>query len=883
MSDRTRPWNVKRIFRDPFRSRAGVRADIAEEFAFHLDMRTDELVREGSSPSAARAQALREFGNPAVGADACTQTGDHLERRRRVARTFEEFLQDTTLGLRLLGRSPGFATVAVLTLALGIGATTAIYSVLDTLLLQPLPYPEADRLVQISETVDSGRPNSVSGGAFLDWRAHNTQFDAIALTGRVSYNLRGATTTERLTGLEVSHEFFRVLGVPLLLGRGFLPEEDRPGGPTGVVVITEELWRSRFGADPHIVGRTLVFDEVPRAVIGVLPAGAWVMRDDEFFVPAVLTPGTPRADRSPHWAAVFGRLAPGATVSQADAELKSVKQQLSSQYPAFKQNWSVIVEPAVDVIRGVTRGPVLILFTAVTVVLLIACANVANLLLARGCHRQQELAVRGAIGATGARLLRQILTENLVLAALGGLAGVGIAYLGVELLRAVTAASIPLSLEPRLDGRALLFALVATIATGLVAGVLPALRARRPNLNASLVDGGRGGTGADRRRTQAWLVIGEVALTVVLLTSAGLLLRSLANASSVDPGFDPERVLAFDVSLPDASYTASEQRLAFATELVARLRALPGVTAAGSGMAVPFSGGGYGEFFRRPDADALDRTIGRLDYVSPGYLEALGARLLAGRAMTEADNRPDGPPVVVVNQTTVRMFFPDGRAVGEPLAIAGDTWRIIGVVADIVDRRLDAAQQPFAYAPRAFNLSQLAIAVRTPLNPLGLVSAIRREVERLDAGVAVANPRALDSAMSDSLAQRKVVLGLVATFAIVALALASIGLYGVMAYAVATRRRELGIRMALGATRSEVIRDVLRQGLALMGVGLLIGLAGVAAAGRLLASELYQVPSADPVAIAATAAVVGMVGVLASLLPAMRAGRVDPVAVLRSS
>jgi predicted permease len=882
MSDRRRPWNVQRVFRYPFRSQAGVRADIAEEFAFHLDMRTDELVREGMRPAEARAQALREFGNPTAGANACAHDGDRLERRRTVARTFEELRQDTTLGLRLLGKSPGFATVAILTLALGIGANTAIYSVLDTLLLQPLPYPDADRLVQISETVDTGCPNSVSGGAFLDWRAHTTHFDAITLTGRVSYNLRGATTTERVTGLEVSHEFFRVLGVPLLLGRGFLPEEDRPGGPTDVVVITEELWRSHFAADPRIVGRSLVFDEVPRTVIGILPAGAWVVRDDKFFVPAVLTPGTPRAERSPHWAAVFGRLAPGASVSQADAELKSVKQQLTSQYPSFKQGWSVIVEPAVDVVRGVTRGPVLILFTAVAIVLLIACANVANLLLARGCHRQQELAVRAAIGATGARLLRQILTENLVLAAVGGLAGVGIAYLGVEVLRDVTAASMPLSLEPRLDGRALLFALVATLATGLVAGVLPALGARRPNLNASLVDGGRSGTG-DQHRTQAWLVIGEVALTVVLLTSAGLLLRSLANASTVDPGFDPDRVLAFDVSLPEANYTAPEQRLAFATQLVERVRALPGVTTAGSGMAVPFSGGGYGEFFRRPDADPLDRTIGRLDYVSPGYLEALGARLLAGRAMTEADNRPDGPPVVVVNETTVRMFFPDGQAVGEPLAIAGETWRIIGVVADIVDRRLDAARQPFAYAPRAFNLSQIAIAVRTPLNPLSLVSAIRREVERLDAGVAVANPRALDSAMSDSLAPRKVVLGLVAAFAIVALVLASIGLYGVMAYAVAARRRELGIRMALGASRTEVVCGVLRQGLAMMAVGLLIGLAGVAAAGRLLASELYQVPSGDPVAILATVAVVGMVGVLASLLPAMRAGWVEPVAVLRNS
>jgi predicted permease len=877
-----RPWNVKRLFRFPFRSRDEVRSDIAEEFAFHLDMRSDELVRQGMSAVDAREQARREFGNLAAGFRACAETGDRVERSRRLSTMLDEFRQDIRLGLRLLGRSPGFAAVAILTLALGIGANTAIYSVLDTLLLRPLPYPEPDRLVQISETLDNGRPNSVSGGAFLDWRAHTTQFDAIALTGQVAYNLRGTTTTERLRGLEVSHEFFRVLGVQMLRGRGFLPDEDRPGGATHVVVITEESWRSRFGADPLIIGRTIILDEVPRTVIGVLPAGAWVIKEDAFFVPAVLTPGTPRAERAPHWAAVFGRLAPGATVAQADAELKSVKRQLSSQYPTFKQDWSVVVQPAVEVIRGLTRGPVLILFTAVAVVLLIACANVANLLVARGCQRQQELALRAAIGATGSRLLRQVLTENLVLAAIGGVVGVGVAYLGVELLRDITAESTPLSLSPRLDARALSFTLVATLATGLLAGVWPALRARRMDLNASIADSGRGATGTGPRRPHNVLVIAEVALTVILLTSAGLLLRSLANVTSTDPGFDPAGVLAFDVSLPDATYTSPEKRLVFASQLTERVRGLPGVTAAGSGMAIPFSGGGYGEFFRRLDADVLDRALGRLDFVSPGYLEALGARRLAGRGMSDSDNRADGPPVVIINETAAQLFFPDGQAVGEALWIAGSTWRVIGVVADIVDRRLDGARQPFAYAPRAFNMSQISLAVRTALEPVSLVPAIRREVERIDPGVAVANPRALDGARSDSLTQRKVVLGLVATFAAVALVLASIGLYGVMSYAVTTRRRELGIRMALGARRAEVVRQVLREGLTMMGVGVVMGLAGAAGTARLLSSELYQVSSVDPLAIAGTVASVALVAVLATLIPAVRAARVDAMTVLRS-
>jgi predicted permease len=877
-----RPWNVKRLFRFPFRSRAEVRSDIADEFGFHLDMRSDELVRQGMSVVDARDQARREFGNVAAGLRACAEAGDRVERRRRLSMMLDELRQDMRMGLRLLGRSPGFAITAILTLALGIGANTAIYSVLDTLLLRPLPYPEPDRLVQISETLDNGRPNSVSGGAFLDWRTHATQFDAIALTGQVAYNLRGTTTTERLRGLEVSYEFFRVLGVQMLHGRGFLPDEDRPGGATDVVVITEESWRSRFAADPLIIGRIVILDEVPRTVIGVLPAGAWLIKEDAFFVPAVLTPGTPRAERAPHWAAVFGRLAPGATVAQADAELKSVKRQLSSQYPTFKQDWSVVVQPAVDVIRGLTRGPVLILFTAVAVVLLIACANVANLLVARGCQRQQELALRSAIGATGSRLLRQVLTENLVLAAIGGVVGVGVAYLGVELLRNITAESTPFSHSPRLDARALSFTLVATLVTGLLAGVWPALRARRMDLSGSIADGGRGATGAGRRRTHSPLVIAEVALTVILLTSAGLLLRSLANVTAADPGFEPAGVLAFDVSLPDATYTSPEKRFVFASQLVERVRALPGVTAAGSGMAIPFSGGGYGEFFRRLDADVLDRALGRLDFVSPGYLEALGARWLAGRGMTDPDNRADGPPVVIINESAAQLFFPEGQAVGEALSIAGSTWRVIGVVADIVDRRLDGGRQPFAYAPRAFNMSQISLTVRTALEPLSVVPAIRREVERIDPGVAVANPRALDGAMSGSLIQRKVVLGLVATFAAVALLLASIGLYGVMAFAVTNRRRELGIRMALGARRAEVLRQVLHEGLTMMGVGLVIGLAGAAGTARLLASELYQVSGVDPLAIAGTVASVTLVAVLATLIPALRAARVDAMTVLRN-
>ena len=369
---------------------------------------------------------------------------------------------------------------------------------------------------------------------------------------------------------------------------------------------------------------------------------------------------------------------------------------------------------------------------------------------------------------------------------------------------------------------------------------------------------------------------------MVLLASAGLLLRSLANAAATDPGFEAARVLAFDVSLPDASYTSREKRLLFATQLIDRLRALPGVDGAGTGMAIPFSGGGYGEYFRRVGGNESDMINGRMDFVSPGYLEALGTRLLAGRRLTDADNRADGPRVAVINEETVRVLFPDRNAVGQPLSMGGQTWQVVGVIADVVDRRLDVPRRAFGYVPSAFNMSSISVVVRTPLDPLRLIASVRAEVAQLDPGVAIAAPRTLDRAMAESMAERKVVLTLVGTFAAAALLLAAVGLYGVMAYAVATRRREFGVRMAFGAMQGDVVRHVLRGGLGLTGIGLLCGLAGAIGAARLLASALYQVRGSDPVVMAGTAATVITVAIMACGIPAWRASRFDPMTALRS-
>jgi predicted permease len=877
-----KPWGIKRLFAHVSRTRDQVRTDIADEFAFHLDMRTDELVREGLPRDEARRQASQEFGRADAAMGTLAAIGDRLEQRRRVAGFLGELWQDAGHGLRLLRRSPGFAMVAILTLALGIGANTAIYSVLDAIILRPLPYPEPDRIVMVSETLENGSQNSVSGGAYLDWRRNQTQFHALVLTGRVSYNLRHGGATERLRGMEVSHEFLEVLAIPPLVGRGFIEDDDRPGGRNDVVLITEELWRSRFGADPAIVGRAITLDEVPRIVIGVLPAGAWLFREELFFVPAVLRPGSPRAERAPHWAAVFGRLRSDTTAATADAELKTIKKRLNAEYPTFKRNWGVVVEPVADLIGGFARAPLLILLGAVSLVLLIACVNVANLLLARGCHRAQELAVRAALGASGWRLARQVLTENLMLALLGGVAGVGLAYMGVELIRASLADALPLAITLRLDWQVLAFALAVTLLSGPLVGLLPALRARRPDLSAAMNTGSKGASASGRhKRTQSLLVVAEVALTVVLLASAGLLLRSLANATAIDPGFDAGRVLAFELSLPDVIYDSDEKRLTFADAVVASIRTLPGVEAAGTGMGIPFSGGAYGEYFRRAEAPDIEPVIGRLDFVSPGFLEALGTRPLAGRRFTDADNVLNGPRVVVINDTARRMFFPDGHAVGRPITIQSQTWDVVGVVADVVDRRLDVPRGPYAYVPSAFNVGRMSVAVRTSLAPMTLVNTVRAAVARIDPGVAIASPRSLDRAMAESMAQRKVVLGLVALFAVSALLLAAIGLYGVMAYSVATRQREFGIRMAFGAVRQDLIRQVLRTGLSLTIIGLVAGLAGAVALSRLLASELYEVRGSDPLVITGTSATVVLVAIAACLLPAWRAARVEPMGALR--
>jgi predicted permease len=847
-------------------------AEMAEEMRAHLELEAEARRVGGATPDEARREAALAFGH--------VESLKESVRDRRLGQWLAQTVQDVRYAVRLLIKWPTFSTVVIGTVALAVGGTATIFSVVDGALLRPLPYPAPDRLVQIVELLDDGSRNSVSGGAFLDWRGNATRLDSAVLLGSVTANLRrSGGTADRLTGARVSHELLRVFGVPPIVGRGFGRDDDRPGGANDVVLLTESLWRSRFGGDASIVGTSIILDERPRRVIGVVPDGAYLERDVQFFIPAVLD-AADRGQENGHWAVVFARMTPGTTVEQLDAELKAVKRRLNPAYPSFKRDWGVRAIGLQGDLAQDARPLLLALAAAVALVLLIACANIANLLLARAWLREREVALRAALGAGSGRLARQLLTESAVLALIGGVAGIGLAALAIGALAAVSVDFLLPSMMPRLDLRVAGFALLVSVLTGFLFGALPAWRIRRPNLIDAMRRDGPTAT-ARRPGTQAALVVGQVALTVVLLVAAGLFGRSLVRAATADPGFMPDRVLAFDLSLPDATYPNPESRLAFSKAVLERLRAVPGVRSAGTAMGIPFAGGGFGEFLSAvPQPQRGDLVLGRVDYVSDGFFEALGARLRAGRFLTADDNRRDARRVAVVNQAVKRQFFRNTDPVGRTIYFNGP-YEIVGVIDDVVDRRLDAAHAPRLYMPQARNPFTFSIVVGAAGDPGALAPSVREALRAVDAGVAAVNIRTLEQASARSMADRRLAVWVVVLFAVAALTLASLGVYGIMADAVSARRRELCLRMALGASRGHVIRSVVSGGLGLAAAGLLIGGLGAVAASRWLQELLYEVRPSDPLVFAGAIGTIALVAVAASCGPAIRATRLDAIAALR--
>ncbi|MET0398767.1 MAG: ABC transporter permease [Longimicrobiaceae bacterium] len=794
----------------------------------------------------------------------------------------QTLLQDLRFALRTLLRSPAFAGVAILTLALGIGAVATLFSVVDGVLLRPLPFREPDRLVSVSP--------ALLRGEYVLARDRSRSFAELGgYQGGVGFGLSGGGEPERVTGAYASTNLFAALGAEPLLGRGFAAGEDQPGRGA-VVVLGHGLWRRRFGGDPAAVGRTVTLDGEPRTVVGVMPAEfRFPSAETELWVPVPLDP-------APHavgalWGMggfqAVGRLAPGATPRQALAELGALARAMRAENPLWTPpepyRADAAVVPLRDAVVGEVRPTLLVLLAAVGFVLLIACANVANLLLARGLGRAREMALRSALGAGRGRLVRQLLTESLVLALAGGAAGLLLASWGLRWLVAALPADTPRLAEVALDGRVTALALGATLLTGVAAGLLPAWRVTRRELQGPLREGA--GAGGGRRRLSGVLVAAEIGLAMVLVVGAGLLIRSVRALVAVDPGFRTERVVSARIDPPESLYGDPARQRAFYAEVLGRVQALPGVGAAGLTSQLPL-GGEPSSWATAVEGVTLDpNALPMFDRraVTPEYLRTLGVRLVRGRAFTAAD-REDAPPVALVDEAAARRFWPAedpvGKRIGHPWA--NDWMTVVGVVAEVRSAGLAGEQNPAYYVPFAQKPGAgMTLVARTTSPPEALAGSLRAVVAGVDPRVPVSRVRAMDEWVAQSVARPRLTAVLLGAFAGLALLLGAVGVYGVVAYTVGERTREIGLRIALGAGVGDVVGMVLRQGALLAAAGIGAGLLASLAATRALAGLLYGVTATDPLTFAVVPAILAAAALLATWLPARRASRVDPMSALR--
>jgi putative ABC transport system permease protein len=787
---------------------------------------------------------------------------------------------------RQIAKSPGFAVVIVLTLAIGIGANAAIFSIVNAVLLEPLPYPNSGRLVQVCEMPAPKNYNfTASGGAFVDWQDASTQLESMAAAHGTERNLTGYGEPVRLSGLEVSADYLHVFGVAPALGRDFMKSEDSASGDHDVVIVSHELWQSRLGGDTAIVGKRIRLDGKSLLVVGILPPHALFANDACFLTPSVIRPSKHHMSRDYNYVvSIVGRLKPGATAAGAAEELTLAKRAVRNLYPAFKQNWTVGVLSLHEVLFGNMRPYVVTLFGAVALVLLIACVNVANLLLARATVRQSEIAVRVALGATSRRIVCQLLTESLVLALAGGVAGLLLGELAIHPLVVFAGISGTMSESIGMNARVLAFTLFASVATGVIFGLVPAFSATKHDVGARLKEGARGSTAGSHRRMQALLLVSETALTVLLLLCAGLLLRSFVKAMNADPGFKADNVLVFNISVPDSKAPETADKVRFCQLLTERLKQVPGVLEVGMGSSVPMNGGnGLGDLISREDRPATRNDFGAgFDSVAGGYFQALGIPLLSGRFLTRQDDAEKAPKVLLVNDILARQFFGNENPIGRQLHFKDAVWEIVGVVGSVRRFALEYAPSPAIYFAQTYFPWSVCVVVHAKVPPLTLTNELRLAVRDLDQDLPIADMHTLESAVDATLQTRKVMLVLLGIFAVTALVLACVGIYGVISYSVAQRTREIGIRMALGADSGKVTALVLRQGLRLVLIGIGFGVAASFGAGVLIANQLYGISKADPPVITSVVLILIAAAALASWLPARRASRVDPCVALRS-
>jgi predicted permease len=892
---------LKRVLRIEKPVRDQVKDDVAAEIRFHIQSRVEELVAGGRSHDEARRQATREFGDSPEALQALKSESTRTVRHTRRRELLDRLEQDVRYGWRTLRGSPGFAATTILTLALAIGANTAIFSVVRAVILRPLPYPEPDRLVAVWEHEPGGNPrNNVTDGSYLDWRDGSTRFQELgAFSWEYDMALAGDGPPVQLSVIGMTADAFRALGLPPKLGRSFSEEEMVPGGAR-TVVISHGLWQRRFGGDPEVVGKTIRLDDIDRMVIGVMgPEFAFPTPDVDLWGPLQLTEAD-RENRRAHRWRVIGRLKPGAQIEQAQAELSAIASRLATEYPEWMEGWDVNVQPYRSDLTAQVRTLMWLLLGVVAVVLLIACANIANLLLARAVGREREVAVRGALGAGRTRLIRQFLTESALIAVLGGAIGFALATAGIDLFVALAPDDIPLLEDTRIDFSVFGFASLAILASTVLFGLIPAVRATGVDFRSTLASGlDRSSGGVPHARLRSSLLVSQVALTLMLLIGAGLLVRSFIELERVDYGYEPERLLAVQMNLPTSRYGDMAAHARFYEPLIERVEALPGVQSVVGTSEPPVIGYGMTWSFAieskpREGLKTLEDDV-QTHAVTPGYFQTLGIPVRAGRAFQLAD-RDDAPLVAVINESLAQQHWPGSapnRAIGERIAFQdrnGPWIEIVGVVGDVRQRGSAREPAPAIYLPWSQRqwawMSWMTLLVRLERelagSPLSLTRPIEAAMWELDDQVPIQRVGEVSEFYAESTARRRFAMNLLGAFAGLALLLGVVGIYGVLSYTVAQRRHEIGIRMALGAGQRSVATSVVGQGLRLACLGVAIGVVGALALTRLLQSLLYEVGATDLLTFVALPLGLLAVAALAAYLPARRASRIEPTTALRA-
>jgi predicted permease len=859
-----------------------------EELQIHLAFLTEQNIERGMSPEAARRAAKLSLG----GADQIKESvHDH-----RGLPLLETLWQDVRYSFRQLRRSPGFAAVAIITLGLGIGANAAVFSVVDAIVLRPLPYPQQQRLVQIIATEGRGGTNETraSYAAFMDWRNENRAFVDLAAYQETVLTLTGHGQPELVNGLTATPSLFSMLGVRPLLGRIF-DWQDEKSGSAPVALIGENLWRSRYASNPRVVGETVKLNDKAFTVVGVLSSRfrfPFGQRQTEVWVPVTQDPtfGVLAVLRAAHYLDVVACLKPRVTLVQAEAQMSTILQRLAATYPKTDSGWAIRIVPLKEKLVGQLESPLFILLGAVGLVLLTACVNVANVLLARATTRSREMSIRAALGASGSRLARQVLTETIVLSLLAGALGLLLAALSMGLLRSLLPATVPQIHAIQVDGWVLGFTIGASVLVGLLSGSALALHQRGSHPNDALKEGGRGGLASGRNsRTRNFLVMAELALALVVLAGAGLLFRSLLGLERVPLGFNPHHVVELKLELPQDQYKVPEQWRQFYAELLARIRALPGVTDVGAALAPPLSGVNLEMKIAvqgRPTLPAEELPSADYSAVSADYFRTLHIPLTSGRFFTEADAATSSP-VVIINKTLAADYFDKQDPIGQSIKInypSLDTQarRIVGVVGDVRSRGPNQEPPPAFFTPfTQTGWWVMAILIRTTADPTLVVNEVRSQVEQMDGSLALGSTDTMEHDVRESMAQSRLYATLLGTFAGLTLILAAVGVYGVISYSVRQRTHEIGIRVALGAQPRDVMRLILGQGALFALVGVAVGLLAAFALTRLMASLLYGISSSDPLTFAAVSTVLLAVSLLAAYVPARRAMRVDPMVALR--